>query len=197
MNNLDAVLTSAIVAALVTLGIEFAAKPRLEARKIRILDAHQRRRDLVDALRELLRCSRRAAARDQVIVSPPPQTRPADLPRMQADHEQAFADLGAAAEAVSKQLGHVELVRQDDCHAAEVFARSGRGLSISRGVDPEWAVDGWAPDSLAALIERTQMARWKLWTPAGKAATRSVRRWVDLSAERRAQASVLVTTQAK
>jgi hypothetical protein len=45
------IVTSASVAAGVTLGIEYAAKPWLEARKQRILTRHQLRTDVLDTLR--------------------------------------------------------------------------------------------------------------------------------------------------
>ncbi|MFI7573909.1 hypothetical protein [Micromonospora sp. NPDC049497] len=48
--NWDTVATSAVTALIVTLGIEYAAKPRLEARKERILAAHRSRRELSAAL---------------------------------------------------------------------------------------------------------------------------------------------------
>ncbi|EWM67010.1 MULTISPECIES: hypothetical protein [unclassified Micromonospora] len=48
--NWDIVATSAATALIVTLGIEYAAKPRLEARKERILAALRSRRELSAAL---------------------------------------------------------------------------------------------------------------------------------------------------
>lgn len=45
------ILTSASVAGVVTLGIEYAAKPWLEARKQQILTKHKLRADLLDTLR--------------------------------------------------------------------------------------------------------------------------------------------------
>ena len=44
MLQVQAVLTSALVAAVVTLGIEFFAKPRLEARRDRVLEQYRRHR---------------------------------------------------------------------------------------------------------------------------------------------------------
>jgi hypothetical protein len=48
--NWDTVATSAVTALLVTLAVEYAAKPRLEARKERILGAHRSRRELSAAI---------------------------------------------------------------------------------------------------------------------------------------------------
>jgi hypothetical protein len=48
--NWDTVATSAATALIVTLGIEYAAKPRLEARKERVLAALRSRRELSAAL---------------------------------------------------------------------------------------------------------------------------------------------------
>jgi len=45
------ILASALVASVVTLLIEYVAKPRLEARKARILDADQRKREAIYGLR--------------------------------------------------------------------------------------------------------------------------------------------------
>jgi hypothetical protein len=45
------ILVSAIVAGFVTILIEYLAKPRLEARKERILDAHRREREAIEGLR--------------------------------------------------------------------------------------------------------------------------------------------------
>lgn len=49
--NWDTVATAAATAAIVTLVVEYAAKPRLEARKERILAAHRSRRELSIAIR--------------------------------------------------------------------------------------------------------------------------------------------------
>jgi len=46
MVDAGTILTSAAVAAFVSLGIEYAAKPQLEARKERILSGARRRREL-------------------------------------------------------------------------------------------------------------------------------------------------------
>ncbi|WP_433254537.1 hypothetical protein ACQPYK_12970 [Streptosporangium sp. CA-135522] len=50
MLNLESVLVPAAVSLTVTLGIEYVAKPRLEARKERILDAVRARRELLTRL---------------------------------------------------------------------------------------------------------------------------------------------------
>ncbi|WP_327591387.1 hypothetical protein OHA25_60670 (plasmid) [Nonomuraea sp. NBC_00507] len=48
--NWSTVATSALTALIVTLGVEYLAKPRLEARKERILDALRARRELLTSL---------------------------------------------------------------------------------------------------------------------------------------------------
>lgn len=55
--NWDAVLTAGATAAIVTLTFEYLAKPRLEARKQRIVDAHKMRQDFERSVRELTRFS--------------------------------------------------------------------------------------------------------------------------------------------
>jgi hypothetical protein len=52
---IQTVLVSAVTAALVTLLIEFAAKPRLEARKDRVVEEHRRRRALLARVNALHR----------------------------------------------------------------------------------------------------------------------------------------------
>jgi hypothetical protein len=48
--NWDTVTTSAVTALLVTLAVEYAAKPRLEVRKERILAAHRTRREVPEMI---------------------------------------------------------------------------------------------------------------------------------------------------
>lgn len=51
--NWDTVQTAAATAGVVTLMVEYVAKPRLEARKERILAAHRSRRELFDLIADL------------------------------------------------------------------------------------------------------------------------------------------------
>jgi len=52
---MQTVLVSALTAAVVTMLIEYAAKPYLEVRKERILDAHRTRRDLISRIEATVR----------------------------------------------------------------------------------------------------------------------------------------------
>ncbi|WP_219505298.1 hypothetical protein [Nonomuraea ceibae] len=60
--NLEPVLVAAAVSLVVTLGIEYVAKPRLEARKERILEAMRARRDLLSRVAVVAMTATAAAA---------------------------------------------------------------------------------------------------------------------------------------
>lgn len=60
--NWDSVATAGATAALVTWAFEYLAKPRLEARKERILDAYRSRRELTSSLLSVAACATRYIA---------------------------------------------------------------------------------------------------------------------------------------
>lgn len=83
--NWDTVVTSGLTAVIVTLTIEYAAKPRLEARKERILDQLRARRELLAAITKLTLSA-------QMYREELPSSAPQDLQRVWADERRRHFD---------------------------------------------------------------------------------------------------------
>ncbi|MET9339257.1 hypothetical protein [Nonomuraea sp. NPDC003804] len=83
--TITTVLTSAVVSAFVALAIEWAAKPRLEARKERILAVQRARFAAIDACREILMRLGGITTRNPFARSPEREKFIAEMTRMRSE----------------------------------------------------------------------------------------------------------------
>lgn len=158
----DTVVTAAATAVFVTLAVEYFAKPRLEARKERILDALRARRELLTLITRLSISARMYAARL-------PDSAARDLQRVwdaernrqyQLMHEQALQlsdNVARFANSYPRQL--------DDVLMGYAFAVHGIVLSMRpRHQKAELIADLAIP--IATAIEVPRPWPWRLWRMA-------------------------------
>ncbi|WP_410583829.1 hypothetical protein [Amycolatopsis sp. lyj-108] len=157
-------LISVVTATVVTLGIEFAAKPRLEARKDRVVSAHREFRALVSTLVELGHQLYEERLDTQVGERPRAETAAQIVSLAQTAHRQAVN----AESTVPRKLRRTALNAVVDLrHHCELVAEL-------RGVDVKGAESARAFETLTSYLESADRARnkaehlytlprWKFW----------------------------------
>lgn len=167
------ILTSAGVAGTVTLLVEYAAKPHLEARKERILERHRRRREIITRVGDIALAAE-GAERELRLARPGHRL----VGELQPEVGTAFAELRARGEQLRAATRLDE--RLDEANRSALGYLSSATVSMGRtqGLDPEWS-DASVLEVLTAL--RSNLGRRRFWgvTIGSPAKTRAERKAID------------------
>lgn len=174
-------LTSAAVAALITLLLEYAAKPRLEVRKERILEVDRSRRQLVECLWQMASRLSLLLSLGTARLEDVRSVLKDEVGRMEADADRLrdvlvqsrvslFEDL---AYVTSAALGTITARCDQLASTLEGSLRFAEGATVDSVVDPSATDLEWAERDLKAVAEILEVGLLRL--PRRVAALRHVR----------------------
>ncbi len=172
--NWDTVATAAVTAVVVTLLVEYAAKPRLEARKERIVAAVRTRRELVELLVSIGVTAQHLghelpAGREPEVVSIVRKQRARNYEQMETAIMRVFDDIGRYAavyparlqEVLSAYLGcvvGVVISRRSQHAQARIVADFAPLITTAMQPPRLWRVRGWvrSVDAVQAMVRQVE-----------------------------------------
>ena len=164
----DSVVLPALVAGVVALGIEYAAKPRLEIRKDRLLHRTHALRALAEALAGML--SMAATLRTAEVFTTAPTLLQSELNRLEVLIEQGRTSLVAAALRLPDEVRTAAAVMLGEVRGRLERARLGPGPTDPEGRDDLMALAG-SIEKMSPLVDYLYLPFWRLILRAKALAT--------------------------
>ncbi|WP_157245394.1 hypothetical protein [Nonomuraea typhae] len=173
--NWETLIASATISVIVPLGIEYFAKPRLEARKEEILDAHRSRRELLAATVRIVQ------AADVVSAHVPGGAEPAVRGNVYVEQDRQYERLVGEVQRLADDAGrHARTFLPPLLTLVVGYTSVLQGLLMSARPRTDQA-DGIKELASAVALLLSPPRLWQVWrAPAHARALARVRQLVDL-----------------
>lgn len=186
------ILTSAGVAGTVTLLVEYAAKPHLEARKERILDRHRRRRETIARIGDVALAAE-VAEREKRLAKPGYPL----IGEIQPEPKKAFGALRASGENLRTATRLDEKLGEVDRIALEHLSQTAVSLGRVHDLEEEWSDASVLKvfDAMRSNLGRRRLGRFTVGSPSKvRAERRTIEGWLEMMRARTVGSRTPVTT---